>query len=309
MIKLLTDFDGIWTNQDEEAEYVWNYIVNKLAEISGLAGEEIRKFLGDVKKEMNKVPYLCGWMNNGMIACYYQEDPFGDNNAIFDFIGRRNGNSVDDSLSKRISYIAKSILKAGYSSLDKFSNDCFFESTSQFKAEGKLGPCKEAKEVLERILQKDVQVVVVSNSMTDKIQYLFSRIGLTPTSESSSVRGKLHARGNSMKFVIDKEYNALPEYFTIDSNYKVPLRRKQYYEVLLDEKPDYVLGDVFSLDIVLPLFLKLNNTEFKNPKVIQKLQPHTPGWVKDFLSKKEFEGIAFMIESISEVYSVLFNNK
>jgi phosphoglycolate phosphatase-like HAD superfamily hydrolase len=309
MIKLLTDFDGIWTNQEEEAEYVWNYIVKKLAEISGFGHEEISNFLDQVKREMNKTPWLYGWMNNGKTACYYGEDPFGDNNAIFDFIGRRNGNTVDDSLSNRINIIAKSILKAGYPSLDKFSNDCFFESTGQFKAEGKLNACKEAKEVVEKILPQNIEVVIASNSKTDKIEYLFSKIGLTPTNESSPVRGRLHTRGNSMKFVIDNEYVSLPEYYTINSSYKVPLRRKHYHEVLIDEKPDYVLGDVFSLDVALPLYLRLNDTGFKNLKVIQKVQPHTPAWVKDFLSMKEFEGIAFMAESISDVYPVLFKNK
>jgi hypothetical protein len=102
---------------------------------------------------------------------------------------------------------------------------------------------------------------------------------------------------------------SLPEYYTINSSYKVPLRRKHYHEVLIDEKPDYVLGDVFSLDVALPLYLRLNDTGFKNLKVIQKVQPHTPAWVKDFLSMKEFEGIAFMAESISDVYPVLFKNK
>jgi len=34
-IKLISDFDGIWTNQNIEAEYVWEYILGSLSELTG----------------------------------------------------------------------------------------------------------------------------------------------------------------------------------------------------------------------------------------------------------------------------------
>lgn len=306
-IKLVSDFDGIWTNQESEAEYVWKYILNKLSGLTGLSENDISEFLSAVKEEMLKAPYKYGWMNGGNTACFFGEDPFGDNNAIFDFIGRKYTSDGEDDLTLQIKKIGKSILESGYDNFDKFANDCFFESTGKFKEEGKLNPCPEAKEVLEKLFKMNVDVVVASNSKTQKIEHLFSKMGYKMTNEESQERGALHARGNSMKFVIHNDYTSLPEFLNINEHYKVPLRRKSYHEVLKDEKPDYVIGDVFSLDVALPLYLRMNETEFSNLKVIQKIQSHTPDWVKEFLSKKEFEGIAFMVENIMEVPAVIEN--
>lgn len=304
-IKLVSDFDGIWTNQDSEAEYVWKYILNKLSGLTGLSENGTADFLNTVKQEMNKAPYKYGWINNGSIACFYGEDPFGDNNAIFDFMGRKYKSTDNDDLTSRVKKIGKSILDSGYTDFDKFANDCFFESTGKFKEEGKLNPCPEAKEVLEKLFILNVDVVVASNSKTLKIEHLFSKIGYEPTNEESQERGALHARGNSMKFVIHNDYTELPEYLIINESYRVPLRRKSYHEVLKDEKPDFVIGDVFSLDIALPLYLRLTVPEFSNLKVIQKVQKHTPRWVGDFLGKKEFEGIAYTVENISELPALI----
>ncbi len=304
-VKLLTDFDGIWTNQESEAEYVWKYILNKLSGLTGLSENGISEFLSAVKQEMLIAPYQYGWMNDGSTACFFGEDPFGDNNAIFDFIGRKYASDDKDDLTIRIRKIGKSILESGYDNFDKFANDCFFESTGKFREEGKLNPCPEAKEVLEKLFKMNVDVVVASNSKTQKIEHLFSKLGYKMTNEESHERGTLHARGNSMKFVIHNDYTDLDKFLNINEKYRVPLRRKSYHEVLKDEKPDYVIGDVFSLDIALPLYMRLKDSHFTKMKVIQKIQSHTPAWVKEFLSKKEFEGIAFMVGNILEVPAVL----
>jgi hypothetical protein len=51
--------------------------------------------------------------------------------------------------------------------------------------------------------------------------------------------------------------------------------------------------------------MRLNDSRVTNLKVIQKVQKHTPDWVKDFLSKGEFKGIAFMVDSIDELPDLL----
>ena len=62
-----------------------------------------------------------------------------------------------------------------------------------------------------------------------------------------------------------------------------------------------MIGDVFSLDLALPLYLRMNDSSFGNLKVIQRVQPYTPDWVKDYLSEERFRGIAFMVKSVDEV--------
>src|SRR5438128_510883 len=93
-MKLISDFDGVWTDQDKEAKYVWNYIINKIYDITDFSKEESAGLLDECKKDMDKTPHEYGWFNNKKISAYYHEDPFGDNNAIFNYIHRAaNANS------------------------------------------------------------------------------------------------------------------------------------------------------------------------------------------------------------------------
>src|SRR5436853_727569 len=82
-LKLVSDFDGIWTDQPDEAAYVWNYIIKKLTQLTKLPESEINRIIQGSKKDMDRYPYKYGWMNHGKTAAFYHEDPFGDNNALF----------------------------------------------------------------------------------------------------------------------------------------------------------------------------------------------------------------------------------
>lgn len=299
-IKLISDFDGIWTNQNIEAEYVWDYIISSLSELTGSGKELIQNNLNKCKSEMDKETYKYGWFNNGSIAAYYQEDPFGDNNAIFDYINKNAG------IDPEFKTIKEAILKK-YDSLADFSQACFMNSTKKFKEEGKLNPVSTTKKIVDELNNLNVEIIVASNSKTEKIKYLFSKAEIEVTDEVSPERGKVHARGDAKKFVIDKEYTELPEFFEISEKYKVPLRRSSYYKILSEEKPDFVIGDVFSLDIALPLYLRMNDESFGNLKVIQRVQPYTPYWVKDFLSEDRFKEIAFMVKSVVELPFLIQN--
>lgn len=293
-IKLISDFDGIWTNQNIEAEYVWEYILGSLSELTGFDKERVHNLLSKYKSEMDKETYKYGWFNNGSIAAYYQEDPFGDNNAIFDYINKST--EGDSDLEK----VKGSILKK-YDSLADFSQECFMNSTKRFKEDGKLNPVSTMKNIVEELNNSGVEIIVASNSKTEKIKYLFSKAGIDVTDETSSEIGGVHARGDAKKFVIDNEFDLLPEYLQVGEYYKVPLRRSSYYKILSEEKPDFVIGDVFSLDLALPLYLRMNDSSFENLKVIQRVQLYTPDWVKDFLNSEKFSGIAFMVDNVEEL--------
>ncbi len=305
IVKLISDFDGVWTNQNIEADYVWKYIINAAASLTGFTPQKVDELLKQCKTEMDNTPYEFGWFNNGGIACYYQEDPFGDNNAIFDFIDRASSKNSYSNFKQQIAEIKEAVKKKAKMTLAEFSNDCFMKATTQFKLEGKLKPVETAGTIVKKLNSAGVEIVVVSNSKTEKIEHLFRKAGQTVTNETSIVRGRLHSIGDAKKFVIDKSFTELPESFKITGRFNVSLRRKNYFKILLAEKPDYVIGDVFSLDLGLPLYLRLNDDRFGKLKVIQRVHPHTPGWVKDYLGKDELKGIAFMVDSIDELPGIL----
>lgn len=295
-MKLVSDFDGIWTNQANEAVYVWEYIVNYLCELSGKDKSFIDETLRLCKEEMNKEPHLYGWYNGGKIAAYYHEDPFGDNNAIFDFVNKTGITDVTD-FTKKVKIIRDAILTK-YKSLAEFSQDCFYLSTSKFKEEGKLNAVNETASIVDKLISSGTEIIIVSNSKTTKIEYVFDKAGIKAGNSEDSI---VKVRGDAMKFAVDNTFTELPEDLKINDDVSVPLRRPSYYKILSEEKPDFVIGDVFSLDLALPLYLRMNDKSFSNLKVIQRVQTYTPDWVKEYLSKNEFKGIAYMVDSVNEV--------
>ncbi|MBZ0203154.1 MAG: hypothetical protein K8I03_09085 [Ignavibacteria bacterium] len=303
--KLVSDFDGVWTNQEVEAEYVWRFILTRISGLTGESSAMVDEILQQCRSEMDKTPYDYGWYYDGEIAAYYQEDPFGDNNAIFDYIEKNASSKSYSNFKQQLATIKAAVEQKDKMSLAVFSNDCFMKSTTQFKLEGKLKPVDTAGEIIKKLNSMGVEIIVASNSKTDKIEHLFRKAGQIVTNERTIKRGRLHAIGDARKFVIDREFNELPEKLQITKRFKVNLRRSKYYKILQKELPHYVIGDVFSLDLALPIYLRLNDKRFKDLKVIQKVQPHTPKWVKDYLSKPEHKGIAFMVDSIDELPGLL----
>lgn len=308
IVKLISDFDGVWTNQEAEAVYVWDYMVKSIADLTGDTTESVNSILLECKKEMDRTPYEYGWFYDGSIAAYYQEDPFGDNNAIFDYINRAASTKSYSNFKQKLAVIKQAIEKKLNMNCASYSNDCFTKSTSQFKLEGKLKPVETAGEIVKELNGMGVEIVVVSNSKTEKIEHLFRKAGHTVTNERTIKRGRLHAIGDAKKFVINDKFSVLPQYINISGRFNVSLRRENYFNVLLKEKPNYVIGDVFSLDLALPLYLRLNDDRFNGLKIIQKVHKHTPSWVKDYISKDEFKDIAFMVDSIDELPELFRKN-
>lgn len=309
IVKLISDFEGVWTNQETEAEYVRNYIVKNLSALTGDSAEVIRNLFIESKKEMERSPYEYGWFNNGNLAAYYQEDLFGDIYAILDYIWKAGSRKSYSNFKQHLGKIKDAITNTAGKTIAEFSDDCFTKSTSQFKLEGKLKPVENAGAAVKELNSLGVEIVVASNSKTDKVEHLFRKAGQNVTNESFLKRGRLHAIGEAKKIEIDNSYRKLPEHLEITKKYKVNLRRSNYHKILLDESPDYVLGDVFSVDLALPLYLRLRDKRFKKLRVILKIQKHTPAWVKDYLSKDELKGIAFMVGSVNEVHGVISNSK
>ncbi len=119
-LKLVTDFDGVWTNQLKEAEYVWHLIFKKLTQITKLPESELNRIITDSKADMDRNPYKYGWMNNGKIAAFYQEDPFGDNNALFNYISRAGSLSSFSVLSRSLAKLKNASSRANMNPPNNF---------------------------------------------------------------------------------------------------------------------------------------------------------------------------------------------
>ena len=97
--------------------------------------------------------------------------------------------------------------------------------------------------------------------------------------------------GSAKKYVVDSDWNTSQEVFPIGTEMQIPnlhrsvyLQRKNYFEVISsicqkhqikDFRNLLVIGDIFELDLALPLCL--------GARVALMTNDHTPQYEKDFL--------------------------
>jgi hypothetical protein len=64
----------------------------------------------------------------------------------------------------------------------------------------------------------------------------------------------------------------------------VDVARPHYEAVLREERPDAIVGDVYSLDIALPLALKRRDAGWRNVRLFWLLQRYTPDRIRRALA-------------------------
>ena len=61
---------------------------------------------------------------------------------------------------------------------------------------------------------------------------------------------------------------------------RVDIARPDYERVLREERPDAVVGDVFSLDLALPLAFKRRDPAWRHVRLFWLVHPYTPERMK-----------------------------
>lgn len=303
--KIISSFDGVWYNPENEAKYIWNYIINKTAVISNNKPELIDSLLQKCQTEMDKSPYEYGFFNNNYLSIYYKENLFFDIFAVFDYINKNASTNSYSKFKQELAFIKNAIEKKTLMNLFDYCKDCFNTAAKNFKIEGKVKPNTSAGKIFNYLTSTGTEILLLSDNDTEKIEHIITKTGLKISNEKSIIKTRLHSIGNINRPEIDNNYTKIPEIIKINIRYNVYLRRPKYYRLLIKEKPDYVIGDNFSLDISIPLFLILNETNFQNLKVILKKQSYTPEWVLEFLSKNELKKNVYIIDTIDQIPSLL----
>jgi hypothetical protein len=145
---------------------------------------------------------------------------------------------------------------------------------------GKRQPIEpEAVETIRRLIARGVEVVVVSNSGTERICQMLSGVGLKPVPHEAGVTSSLRVRGGARKFWLGDQSDCL-----VAGPYAVEVDRPLYRQILEEEKPDIVVGDVFSLDLALPVALaSQRQAGLAELRAILRRRPYTPKWSQEFL--------------------------
>ena len=259
-MKLVSDFDGVLTELTHEAARVREIFLARL----GSPPE-----LGVLEEEMRKNPERHGWEVKGRVSAFSDEDMFIHTNALAAFFDQRAAGSPE--LSKKLAELQA----AGFENFKALGEAAYDEMVLEVMA-GKTSPIDpQSKPVLEGLLQGGTEITVISNSGSSRIQDIFNKSALPCTSFPAQDSGKICVRGGARKF----ELAPTARLHRFDRR-EVDVARPIYQNMIREERPDAVIGDVFSLDLAVPYSIAVEEPALfpRGLKLILRVRPYTPAW-------------------------------
>lgn len=304
-MKILSDFDGVLTDQIEEAQRVRELFREGLIRDAGLSETRADEWISVGEEEMNRAPHRHGWRSEGRITAFANEDLFIRNNAL----GSCFDSWVSGSYSFESSQLELSELKdsdarlrekeiSGFNGLANLSYNGMVSETKQ----GKMKPMDPlTREIFPQFVEEGNPVVVVSNSGTDRILDLFNGENVSTVAHDADPSHSFRIRGGAMKFGLGEVAPTLSI-----GDYEVEVSRPNYEKIILEEKPGMVIGDVFSLDLALPLALSQTHDALKGIQLVLRVQPYTPKWAIDFMEKNACETARlYLMKDLSELPGIV----
>jgi FMN phosphatase YigB (HAD superfamily) len=276
-MKLLTDFDGVITDLAEEARRVRELFEADLLAAAGPAGAgEAKAALVAAERACDAAPHAHGWMWEGRVTAFVNEDPFVRVNGI---AARLDADA--DCGRRGPAGLRPALVAQGRRNFRDAAQAAYVAMTHETAA-GRIRPLDpEARDVIAEFVARGVETVVVSNSGTERILALLRAAGLDAVAHGAGA-GPLRVRGDAKKYVLGADPAAFRSLAA--GVYDVAVDRPHYEAILREEAPDFVMGDVFSLDLALPLSLRrAGDPAFRSVHALLRARPYTPQWPVDHL--------------------------
>lgn len=272
-MKILSDFDGVMTDQTEEGHTEFRIFCDELARVLGSESHRLEPLLKRAEEALLAAPARHGWWSEGRLSAYADEDLFikviGTAGCLDAWC--RQG---EDELAP----VHAALEKAGYGSFEAVSSWAYGQVVEHTRR-GDIQPIDPAvRGVVMGLLEAGHEVVVVSNSATDRVLDLLSRLELPAVAHDDDPTAPLRVRGSARKFALGSAPRAHrwgELSFDVD--------RPAYRTILQDEKPQVVIGDVFSLDLALPLAL-CEAGELQS-HLLLRTRPYTPAWARSLVEQ------------------------
>jgi phosphoglycolate phosphatase-like HAD superfamily hydrolase len=277
-MKFLFDFDGVLTEQTEEALRVREIFRDAIARIGRTSVESAERLVARGEAEMEKAPTRHGWKMHGRVTAFANEDLFIRNNGL--------AAHFDEAAAAGDAELAELLTRAraeGFKDFYALAQQAYLDMVEETRS-GKMKPTDpETGPLLNGLVRAGHEVVIVSNSGTDRILNLLERAGVPGQAHTAHPTARLRVRGDARKFELAEN----PDSFLVDG-YAVEVARPVYENILREEKPDAVIGDVFSLDLALPLQLSRRVPEsFRGIRLYLRTRDYTPAWSKRYFSRSE----------------------
>lgn len=235
---LILDFDGTMTDAELEGAPFRDGYLGDVAILTGQPMEEILTLAERFEAEIAENPDAHGWVYAGQIVAPATVDPYLRIMPVARLIFDEFGGFPDDDERNRL--------------LDGILYKYNYHKTRTAFREG-------ARQTLEALTGTNTHVV--TNSHTEPVQDKIR----TLSGEDGALDWLVErVYGRAKKYVVDAAFTKVPESLTIDGlGRPVLLRRRQYYDVLdrlvadsrLTWSDVVVVGDIFELDLALPLAL------------------------------------------------------
>ena len=288
-VKILSDFDGVWTDQAHEARNVKLFLIAEVARLARVPEHEARAHFAAFEAEVFAEPHRHGWAPDGRITAYIDEDPFCEANAL--------ARHMETSRAPEARRYVEAILASGFASLSAFGDHCFLTSTAQFRAQHPPALVPRAAEMFAALVEAGADVVVVSNSSSEKIEGWFQDTGV-----GRGLEHALRVRGSAGKFVL----GATDEHLVLAGR-PVRVDRPKYRAILAEERPDFVIGDVFSLDLALPHVMRRSRE--LDVQLALRRHPHTPRWVLDSRADGAIDLVVEQLDGLVEPVRALARSR
>lgn len=288
-MKLLSDFDGVWTNPTAEAEAQGRYIDAKLRDWAP-EGERAAwaPWLETARRTAIAQPRNYGWAPGGKrLSVFADEDPFAKHSALLHYL-RVAAEGGDPTAVA----IQRAIVEHGHADVDAFGGHSHSAGVAEVVASRGPGILPAAAEAGRGLLEHGVEIVVVSNSTTDKLKEWFGHARVPSTVDPERRPGHVRLRGGGGKFILDPDRT---EPMRIGS-LEIDVARPRYLGILEAERPDAVVGDVVSLDLALPLWLKRTRPEWRHVRLFWLVHEYAPRW----LAEEVRRGAAGEIEPVED---------
>lgn len=280
--KILSDFDGVWTDQAIEAECVKLFLAAESARLAGVPANRALTDFRAFEEEVQGHPARYGWAPDGRITAYVDEDPFCVANSIAALIA--------EGASERARRYREAVLDGGFDSVPAFADRCFLSATAAYRDQHPPALVPGAAEHLSALEAAGAQIVVVSNSPADKIIRWFRAVGVDAGERPGHL---LRVRGEAGKQTLGPGDDAI-----VVAGRRIVVDRPRYRAVLEEERPDLVIGDVFSLDLALPHVLRERGLPGAPRTLVLRGHGHTPAWVREGLVGTAIDRV---VESVAEL--------
>lgn len=280
MLKVIIDFDGTLTAEEEQVEALARLSLDTLSrEIIGASGDRLASDYQATRSRLLAAPQRYGWEVNGLLASYCNEGAFILNTTTLQVMLWEN-----EDYSQAVK---EAFRQAEYDPVVDCTNYLFHRHTAELPP--RFRPA--ARDVLSALLGHPGRMpLVLTNSMGDKVRHHLGTLG--PEGEVSvlgDTRQYEMMPGWRQRF----QHPALGEIqiWPFLADYPVDLRRPAYYRALKREAADgsrlAVVADTFSLPGALPLVMGipffLLRTAYTPAWCAQATESHPLGRVLDDL--------------------------